>query len=526
MAKWAVKLGEHEINFSSRSAVKGQILADYLAEIPADVEASAEHQDPPAPVLSPWELYTDGACSASGAGAGVILTGPGGEEHTYALRFNFAVTNNEAEYEALLAGMRIAHKLNVKILHAYVDSKLVCNQVCGDFEAHDIAMQQYLSLVHNLADQFEAFQISHVMRGQNKKADALSKLAALAFDHMGKKILIEELNAKSIVMMPLVAPVEESSPTWMTPIIAFLRDGTSPADSSDAKKVRTKAPLYALEGDVLYRRNYLGPHLRCVGPKEAEEVIREVHEGACALHSGHRSIVSKIMRLGYYWPTMYADTARIVKQCESCQIHAPISRAPAHPMIPVSSPWPFCKWAIDIVGPFPKGQGNVKFLIVAIDYFTKWVEAKPLATISGKRVRNFVWEDIVCRFGIPNEIVSDNGTQFAGDPFRSWCAELNIKQTFTSVAHPQANGQCEVTNRDIVAGIKARLGHDRVGWVDELPKVLWAHRTTPKASTGETPFSLVYGSEAVVPAEIGNDYIRFSGTLDSSIYTSEYGRLI
>ncbi|XP_071699872.1 uncharacterized protein [Rutidosis leptorrhynchoides] len=90
----------------------------------------------------------------------------------------------------------------------------------------------------------------------------------------------------------------------------------------------------------------------------------------------------------------------------------------------------------------------------------------------------------------------------SGGPFHSWCAELNIKQTFTSVAYPQANGQCEVTNRDIVAGIKARLGHGRIGWVDELSNVLWTHRTMPKASAGETPFSLVYGSEAVVPAEI------------------------
>ncbi|XP_071708184.1 uncharacterized protein [Rutidosis leptorrhynchoides] len=273
MAKWAVELGEHKINFSLRSTIKGQILADYLAELPADVEASAEHQDTPAPILTPWELYTDGACSAVGAGAGVILTGPDGEEHTYALRFNFAVTNNEAEYEALLAGMRIAHRLNVKVLHAYVDSKLVCSQVNGNFEAHDIAMQQYLSIVHNLADQFEAFQVSHVMRGQNKKADALSKLAALAFDHLGKRILIEELHAKSMVMMPLVAPVEESSSTWMTPIIAFLQDGTLPADSVDAKKIRTKAPMYALEGDVLYRTNYLGPHLRCICPNEVDESV-------------------------------------------------------------------------------------------------------------------------------------------------------------------------------------------------------------------------------------------------------------
>ncbi|XP_071700156.1 uncharacterized protein [Rutidosis leptorrhynchoides] len=293
MAKWAVELGEHKITFSSRNAVKGQILTDYLAELPADVEVSAEHQDMPAPILTPWELYTDGACNAVGVGAGVILTGPSDEEHTYALRFNFVVTNNKAEYEALLAGMRIAHKLNVKILHAYVDSKLVCSQVNGDFEARDIAMQQYLSLVRNLADQFEAFQISHVMRGQNKKADALSKLAALVFDHLGKRVLIEELHVKSIVMMPLVAPVEESSSTWMTPIIAFLRDGTLLEDSVDAKKIRTKAPMYALEGDVLYRRNYLVPHLRCIGPNEAKEA-----NGQCEVTN--RDIVTGIKaRLGH-----------------------------------------------------------------------------------------------------------------------------------------------------------------------------------------------------------------------------------
>ncbi|XP_071728801.1 uncharacterized protein [Rutidosis leptorrhynchoides] len=106
------------------------------------------------------------------------------------------------------------------------------------------------------------------------------------------------------------------------------------------------------------------------------------------------------------------------------------------------------------------------------------------------------------RYGLPNKIASDNGKQFADNPFRSWCEELNIKQTFTSVAHPQANGQVEVTNKEIVAGIKARLGLSQTKWVDEVPYVLWAHRTTPKRSTGETPFSLVYGTEAVIPAEI------------------------
>ncbi|XP_071739335.1 uncharacterized protein [Rutidosis leptorrhynchoides] len=113
-------------------------------------------------------------------------------------------------------------------------------------------------------------------------------------------------------------------------------------------------------------------------------------------------------------------------------------------MIPITSPWPFCKWAIDIVGPFPVGTRNADYLVVVIDFFTKWVEAKPLNKITSKKVRDFIWESIVCRIGIPNEIVSDNGTQFEWNLFNSWCIGMNVKQGFTSVAHPQANEQCEM----------------------------------------------------------------------------------
>ena len=144
----------------------------------------------------------------------------------------------------------------------------------------------------------------------------------------------------------------------------------------------------------------------------------------------------------------------------------------------------------------------MKFLVVAIDYFTKWVEAKPLASVTGRHMEKFVWEHIICRFGVPHIIISDNGKQFAEGVFPTFCNGLKIKQSFTSVYHPQGNGQVEVTNRDIINGIERRLGRSHHGWVDELPQVLWAHRTHPKSSHGETPFSLTYGTEAVIPSEI------------------------
>ncbi|KAL0399983.1 UNVERIFIED_CONTAM: hypothetical protein Sradi_2341600 [Sesamum radiatum] len=160
------------------------------------------------------------------------------------------------------------------------------------------------------------------------------------------------------------------------------------------------------------------------------------------------------------------------------------------------------QWGIDIVGPFPLAAGQRKFPLVAVDYFTKWVEAEPMARITEGEVMKFIWKNIICCFGIPREIISDNGRQFQCRKIQEWCQGLCIKQRFTTVAHPQANGQVEVTNRILVQGIKRRLERAGGNWAEELTSVLWAYRTTPRGSTGESPFSLVYGTEAIIPAEL------------------------
>ncbi|GKB15677.1 reverse transcriptase domain-containing protein, partial [Tanacetum coccineum] len=168
------------------------------------------------------------------------------------------------------------------------------------------------------------------------------------------------------------------------------------------------------------------------------------------------------------------------------------------------------KWRIDISGPFPEAQGKVKLLIIAVDYFTKWIEAKPVAKIIRNQVKKFVWDNIVCRFGLPGEIISDNGKKFRDNPFKDWCEKLNIKQRFASIKHPQSNGQVERANRSLGEGIKARLGEDNRIWVEEVTHVLWAHRTMIKTSNEDTPFSLTYGTEAVIPVEIGMPLIRYA----------------
>ncbi|GJT23382.1 reverse transcriptase domain-containing protein [Tanacetum coccineum] len=147
----------------------------------------------------------------------------------------------------------------------------------------------------------------------------------------------------------------------------------------------------------------------------------------------------------------------MIRACNDCQVHRPVPRNLQHPLTPITAPWPFYKWGIDITSPFPEGPGKVKFLIVAMDYFTKWIEAKAVATITGNQVKKFVWDNIVCRFGLPGEIVSDNGKQFSDNPFKDWCEKLNIIQRFASVKHPQSNGLVERANQSL-AVIPAEIG--------------------------------------------------------------------
>ena len=150
---------------------------------------------------------------------------------------------------------------------------------------------------------------------------------------------------------------------------------------------------------------------------------------------------------------------------------------------------------IDILGPFPLAIRQMKYLVVAIEYFNKWIEAEPVAQITAHKIESFVWKNIVCRFGVPKRLVSDNGTQFASHLFAS-------QQVFASVEHPQTNGQVESANRVLLRGLKRRLEKAKGLWAEEVPRIVWAYHTTEQSGTHETPFSLVYGCDAMIPVEI------------------------
>ncbi|XP_027166658.1 uncharacterized protein LOC113766692 [Coffea eugenioides] len=448
-----------------------------------------------------WTLYVDGASSKEGCGAGLLLISPTGEELPYALRFDFRASNNESEYEALIAGMEMARKLGARLIKIYSDSQLIVNQVGGSYEVKEGSLRKYVAKTCELRGQFEQFALEQIPRSQNKRADALSKLASTSTGFSGRGILVEVVRSRAYEQVS--AAVIQVVSSWMEPIIQYLVRGELPSNRTEARKILIKSQKYALTHGVLYRKSYLQPWLRCVTPEEGSYVLRELHEGICGNHVGPRVLAKKGMLAGYYWPTIFRDSAELVARCRSCQLHAPIHHTPTQEMIPLSSPWPFFQWGIDLLGPFPRALGGCEHLVIAIDYFTKWIEAEPLNTISSRSIQKFLWKSIVCRFGIPRALVSDNGRQFADQSLREWCTELGIQQHFTSLGHPQANGQVENVNRTILHGLRTRLESARTNWLEELPTILWAYRTTPRTATQETPFVLTYGAEAVIPAEVG-----------------------
>ena len=160
------------------------------------------------------------------------------------------------------------------------------------------------------------------------------------------------------------------------------------------------------------------------------------------------------------------------------------------------------------MGPLPCGKKQVKFIVVAIDYFTKWVEAKPLTVIMEAKIQHFVWKNLVYWFGIPRVIFSDNGRHFDSHKFRNFCKDLGIKNHYSSPGHPQANGQTEVTNRTLLKLIKTQLKGAKKAWPNELPGVLWAYKTTVKTPTGETPFKMAFGTDVVIPVEVGMSSLK------------------
>ncbi|XP_031106330.1 uncharacterized protein LOC116010979 [Ipomoea triloba] len=496
LVKWSMRLSQFDIHFKPRPTIKGQALADFIVECTTrDATEQARNAEE-----EWWTLSTDGSSSSKACGGGVVLVTPEGFRAYYALRFHFKLSNNEDEYEALLCGLQLAVSMKVEKLKIRCDSRLVVGQVSGEFEANEERMIRYRDVVLRVLGQIAQHEILQIPREQNAEADTLSKLSQATPEYISKIARIEDLHKSSLEAYP-VMPVQSRPPCWLDHLVQYKRTGTLPPDEADAKAAKRRAPTYELIGDILYKRSYNGALLRCLYPDEARALIEEIHEGTCAAHQGAYTMARRAILQGYFWPGMAKECADYARSCPTCQQFQTGPGRPATNYTPISSVIPFSRWGIDIVGALPMGSGKRKYVIVAVDYFTKWVEAEPLASITSVWCKQFIYSNILCRFGVPMQIISDNGRQFKGKEFKLFCQEWRITHTQVSVAYPQANGQVENANRTIVDGLKKTLEAAGGAWVENLEAVLWAYRTTPRKATGETPFALCYGFEARAPAE-------------------------
>ncbi|KAG7579151.1 Ribonuclease H-like superfamily [Arabidopsis thaliana x Arabidopsis arenosa] len=546
LAKWAVELSEYDIEYKSRVSMKAQVLADFLTELPV-------LGTPEQPENQTWKLYVDGSSSKQGSGVGIKLESPTSEILEQSFRLLFNASNNEAEYEALIAGLRLAQGVGAEEVVAYCDSQLVVNQFNGDYEAKDLRMEAYLEVVKGLSKDFKKFELIRIPRGENTTADALAALASTSDPELKRIIPVECIAERSIktdkeVLVvtrsraaareqkealveddhsePELEPNEHPEPEprvfheidqipakdwgadWREPIKHYIVTGELPKNKWQARKMRIVSAKFCLSKDTLYKRGVSDPYLLCIFGPEVEIVVREVHEGLCGSHASGRAMAFKIKRMGYYWPTMITDCVKFAQRCKRCQLHAPLIHQPSELFSSISAPYPFMRWSMDIIGPLHRSTRGAQYLLVLTDYFSKWIEAEAYASIKDSAVNTFIWKNIICRHGVPYEIVTDNGPQFISHEFEAFCSEWGIKVSYSTPRYPQGNGQAEAANKTILSNLKKRLSHLKGGWYDELQPVLWAYRTTPRRPTGETPFSLVYGMEAVVPAELNVPGLR------------------
>ncbi|GKV02426.1 hypothetical protein SLEP1_g14863 [Rubroshorea leprosula] len=279
---WSIELSEYDLKFQPRTTIKGQAVADFL-----------------------------------GSGAGAVLVGPDGFRSEHALRFKFQTTNNAAVYEALIYGLKLASELRVQSIQVFSDSQLVVGQVNGSCEVRDPQLGRYTSVVNRLKSKFASFQIEKIPRADNHRADELSKLASSQDFSPQRSTIVEVLDAPSYTDFTVecqLLSTDPSTPSWTTPLINYLQSGELPEDLFAARLVKRRAAHFTLLDDQLYKRAASMPLLRCLSPYEAEYAVREIHEGVCGMHIGGKTLSRKLLRHGYYWPTMVEDAQNYVKK--------------------------------------------------------------------------------------------------------------------------------------------------------------------------------------------------------------------
>jgi ribonuclease HI len=336
ISKWAVELGTLNIDFKPRTAIKSQSLVDFRAEW-------RENQ-----LLTPtgrreyWVMYFDSSLKLEGAGAGVLLISPTGEQLKYILQIFWKLSNNEAEYQALLHGLRLAASLGIKRLLVYGDSTVVIYRVNKSWDRNKQNMDAYCLEVQKLENKFYGLEFHHVVRDNNVAADVLSKLGSTRAQVL-VGVFVHELHAP-FIPEPAPPTTDPAHPAtgqevmiidvdWRQAFIDYLREQKVPSDKNLAEQHirRTKS----------YRRGASSGVLKCVPREESKGILEGIHKGVCGNHASSRTLVNKAFRRAFYWPTALCNAEELVRRCQGCQYFAKQQHVPAYKLVTIPPTWPF-----------------------------------------------------------------------------------------------------------------------------------------------------------------------------------------
>jgi hypothetical protein len=389
---------------------------------------------------------------------------------------------------------------------------VVINQVNKSWDRNNENMDAYCLEVRKLENKCYGLEFHHVVRDNNIAADVLSKLGSTRAQ-VPAGVFVHELHAPSIsepaptttdpVHPPAGQEVMMIDVDWQQPFIDYIQEQKIPSDKNLAKQLFRWDESYVLVGDRW--GTTFGVLMKCVSREEGKDILEEIHTGVCGNHASSCTLVSKSFRRAFYLPIALGDAEELVRRCQGCQYFAKQQHIPAYKLVTIPPTWPFACWGLDMIGPLLTAPGGFNRVLVAINKFTKWIEVKPVTCPKADRVLDFL-DELMHHYGLPYRIITDLGSNFNNHQFWEYCENSGIDVRYVSVAHPRANGQVEHANGMVLDALKKRL-HDAANtkggkWIKELPNALWGLRTQPTKPTGQSPYFLVYGSEAILPADV------------------------
>jgi ribonuclease HI len=349
VGKWVAELNEFTIDYVHRSSIQSQALADFIADWTPGAQDEERTKDNEA-----WIMFYDGSWGTFDAGAAAILISPSKIRSCYTARLEFNCTNNIAEYEALLLGLRKLMAMGIRRAILKFDSHVIIGHIDKSSKARDLKLEKYLDTARRMEASFEGFLVKNIPIGENEHADLLAKSAAQGLP-LPSEVFFETIKAPSVELMEravlTISPVH--SEDWRTKIISFLQ-GNYPSDDEVYIKImqaRTR-PYMIIEGE-LYKQRVCSPLLKCLSRAEGQELMKETHAGVCRAHIGSKPFLGKVFRQGFYWLKDASDLADLVQKCENCQKCARDKKQPSSLTQLIQPTWPLQRWGLDLLGPLP-----------------------------------------------------------------------------------------------------------------------------------------------------------------------------